>query len=34
MLTEYIELKRGLHLTNHVLSAAYDHPAIIIRRQA
>lgn len=32
-LTENIELKGGLFLTDHVLSAAYDHPAIIIRRQ-
>lgn len=34
MLTEDIKLKRGLSLTNHVLSTAYDHPAIIVRRQA
>lgn len=33
-LTENIEHKRGLVLTNHVLGAAHDHLAVIIWRQA
>lgn len=33
VLTENIELKCGLCLTNHVLSTAYDQPAIVHWRQ-
>lgn len=33
VLTENVELKGGLGLTDHVLSAADDQPAVIVRRQ-
>lgn len=33
VLTENIELEGGFGLSDHVFSAAYDHPAVIIRRQ-
>lgn len=32
-LTVNIQLEGGLVLAHHVLGAAYDHPAIIVRRE-
>lgn len=33
VLTENVELEHGLALANHILSAAYDHPAVVVGRE-
>lgn len=33
VLTENVELEDGLALADHVLGAAYDHPAIVVGRE-
>lgn len=33
VLTENIELQGGFRLADHVLGAAYDHPAVVVGRQ-
>lgn len=33
VLTENVELEDGLALADHVLGAAYDHPAVVVGRE-